>query len=341
MRRSLLCIGVVLAAALTAAAQPADWDTVDIIKHSTYQSVDVNGFSTYDDTFPVRLRGVVLNNPEDWLSTAYQNPPVFLGAQWEIFVQAVNLDTTAYDPDPGSTFDDFGGTATFMAQNYLAVGGTDSYDATAWQQELDRVNHAGGIPGTDPMIRAGDLIEVRARGGLDFGGKKNVNEEHRTETSKDFEIVLLEKGFGLPTPASVTISDLKDSGDGFIFDPTRQAGAEHYQASLVTLTGVEIVDPAGWGSDANLTVTDASGRTIPIYLGLNSSFDGVAAPVGPLDITGIINQVDVGPGPQTEGYSLLVMNADDIVQVPEPGVAIMLGLVGLLLAGRRREARRV
>jgi hypothetical protein len=331
-----------------------DWPNEPIIKHSTYQAVNGDGTSAYAGGFPIRLRGVLLNNPEDWLDATFQPTPgsgnFNLGAEWEVFVQAVDLDGTAYDPEPGSAFDDFGGTAAYMAQNYAGLPWVPglTYSQTQWTTELDRLNYAGGTPGSDPAIRAGDLVEIRARGGLNFQGKRNVNEEHDTAAGLDFEIVLLEQGFGRPAVQPLTLDTFKDSSDQYLFDPTRQTGGERYQATWVELQNVMIVDSTGWGSDADLMVTDATGRTLPIHLGMSDSFDTMPAPEGWFNVAGIVNQRDderdthgFAINPNRDGYYLVALEAEDFVIIPEPASLMLMLLAGggVLFAVRRNRNR--
>ncbi|NBC11473.1 MAG: PEP-CTERM sorting domain-containing protein [Planctomycetes bacterium] len=336
-----------------AEVDPVVWSDVPIIKHSTYQAVNDAGQSMYpSDGFPLRLRGVLLNNPEDWLDATFQDPPMGPGGQWEVFVQAVNLDDTRHDPYDDSTFNDFGGTAAWMGQNYAFLPGKPDhffYDEAQWAAELTRLNSAGGTAGSDP-IRAGDLIELRARGGKNFQGKMNVNEQHDTDHDRmdnwdglgtpgdgenhDFEIVLLEQGFGRPAAQPLTLDTFKDSSDQYIFDADRETGGERYQSTWVELQNVKLVDdPDDWGSDADLTLTDATGRTLPIHLGMNDSFDTALAPDGWFNVSGIINQ----GGSDTGGYYLLALDAGDFV--PEPASLVLLVGGGVLIGIRRNRGR--
>ena len=297
----------VLVAAMSAAAQ--DWETVSLIQHNAYQAVNGDGSSAYNGTFPIRLRGVLLNNPEDWLDpTAAYDPgytPWFLGGEWEIFVQAVDMPDQTYDDG------DLSGTACWMGQNYGNVPWHGdpiwSYTDAEWEAELERLNYPDG-PGSDP-IRKGDLLEIRVRGGLNYQGKMNVNEQHNNDPAYDFEIVRIQQGYGLPAPAVITLSDLKDASDEFIFDATRQTGGERHQASLVRILDVELVDGSGWGTDADLQLTDATGRTLDIHLGLSQSFNETTAPTGVVDVVGFLNQASLDG---TDGYYLMVMNAGDV-----------------------------
>jgi hypothetical protein len=194
-----------------------------------------------------------------------------------------------------------------------------SYTNDEWLGEMERVNYPEG-PGTDP-VRAGDLIEIRARAGLNYAGKMNVNEQHENDrdpdtgllgNAHDFEIVILERGHGLPAPAALSLSDLLEEvpgGFAFVWDPARQIGGEHYQAARVMLRAVKLVDPTGWGPDADLRVVDATGREMDLRLGRNPSFANVPAPAAPLSVTGVLNQESQsGIG----GYYLIALHADDI-----------------------------
>ncbi|MBS3822175.1 MAG: hypothetical protein KGY81_10480, partial [Phycisphaerae bacterium] len=182
VRSTALCALIVLAIVGPAVAQ--DWTTVPYIKHSTYQAVNADGSSAYGETFPVKFVGVVLNDTEDWLDpTAAYDPGVNLwemGGEAEFYVQAVNLDATAYDPFPTAPFADLGGTACWMGQNYgNHIKNQDpawNYTDSEWYAELDRLGcWRPGTPLTDSdLVRAGDLVEIRARGGLAYKGKMNV-----------------------------------------------------------------------------------------------------------------------------------------------------------------------
>ena len=330
-RRAIVCGVFILVGVSSAFSQT--WDTVNIIKHSTYQEINTDGSSSYNGGFPIRLRGVVLNNNEDWLDpTAAYDSGVHLwnlGGQAEIYVQAMNLDGTAWDTDGSEAFDDFGGTSCWMGQNYGNIGyrSDPSYNYTdsAWYSELDRLHlwHPGSTEST--LVRTGDLVEVRARGGLSYQGKMNVNEQHSNKPDKDFEIVILDKNFGLPAPADITLSSLKDSNDNFLFDstaPTREFGGELYQATLVNLEDVWTTQSYSWGTNSDIEVTDGI-RTLTLHLGLNDSFDGSELmEVGShFNAEGILDQKDFsGKG----GYRLLVMNASDITPVPEPSILLLM-----------------
>jgi hypothetical protein len=133
----------------------------------------------------------------------------------------------------------------------------------------------------------------------------------------DFEVEILEKGYGLPQPLPLALDALKDAADQAIFDPTRETGGEHYQGSLVQLQGV-VFDALSAGdplaSDTTLTVVDNSGRSLKVYLGLDENFDSALVPEGPLNLIGVLDQNSTS-GPDL--YRLLVMNAEDIQVVSQ------------------------
>jgi hypothetical protein len=310
-----MLLAAVPAARLAVRAADPDWPTVQMIEHRVFQAVNPDGSSAYTNGFPARLTGILLNNPEDWLDpTPNYTPqyvPWFLGGEWEIFVQAVALP-------------DFGGTACWMGQNYgnLPWLGDPFYSYTdeEWLAEMQRINYPEG-PGSDP-IRAGDLLEVRARAGLPYAGKMNVNEQHNNDrdpvtgllgNAHDFEFVILQRGYGLPAPAAITLSDLLEEVGGgfqFIWDPTRQTGGERYQSTRVLLKRVRIDSPTNWGPNAELELIDQTGRRLTLQLGRNPSFGDVPAPTATLNVVGILNQESAsGQG----GYYLLALHVDDVV----------------------------
>ena len=148
---------------LATIAQATDWAAAALIQHKDYQAVNGNGTSAYPaSSFPIRLRGVVLNNNEDWLDptsnycTVAGYPWIRLGGQAEFYIQAVNLDGTAWDPDTSAAFNDFGGTSSWMGQNYgntMHYSATDyatlslpfNYTDSEWDSELDRLKLTGLI----------------------------------------------------------------------------------------------------------------------------------------------------------------------------------------------------
>ena len=317
---------MVVGCAAGPAAADVDWANIPLKLHSEYQAVNASGGSVHSG-FPVRLRGVILNNPEDWLNPAansFFDPGSWLmGGEWEIFVQAV---------DPG----DFGGTAAWIGQNYgnSYRGDADfSYTNEQWLAEVARLDYAGEDPATAPRIRAGDYIEIRARAGLNYQGKMNVNEQHDNDPGKDFDVVLLERGLGLPAPAVLSLADLKDDANSFIFDPTRATGGELHQATRVQIDDVRFTADslAGFGPNRDLMLEDLTGRTLGIHIGLNDSFTTMLPPEGFFSVVGILDQKDpTGRG----GYRLLAMNAADFV-VPEPASMLWAGAGVLLLVHRR------
>ncbi len=309
-----LCLGILA----VGHADAQDWSSVQIINHNVYQAVKPNGSSDYTAGFPLVLRGVVLNNNLAWLNAAPAFTATytagFLGGQAEFFVQSVNLDGTPWDPDPLSPYSDFGGTAVWIGQNYGNLPWINdhpgkSYTNAQWLAELDRLGY-NYVGRTTPAVQPGDLIEVRARVGLNFAGKRNINEAHNNAPINDFEIVVLQQGFGLPTAAPIALADLKTTANEFIWDASRQTGGEFYQMTRAELRNVRLAEGQSWGRNTWTNVIDPTGRTLSIYLGLNDSFLTSVAPDGLFDVSGIIDQnASTGQG----GYRLLVMNAADVM----------------------------
>lgn len=289
-----------------------DWDAIPFFTlHRDVQAVDANGVRTFPtNVFPVKLLGILLNNPEDMLDSTPFSPnpiPFNLGASWQVFVQAVDAN-------------DFGGTAVFMGQHYGNVppnlifnpGPTPdpsrSYTDAAWQAEMDRVNHDRL---TGHRFRAGDLVEIHGQGALFFGGKTNINEEHFIECDLDFELELITAGVGLPAPAPLRLADIwNPQTNAVIFDPTRLTGGERYQGTLVKLLGVRYVDNGSvWAPGNRVTVADGEGRQFSLRLGLNPGFASLAPPPTQFNVVGIFNQEAGGPqGPATSGYEVWAMD---------------------------------
>jgi len=332
--RSLAIVATVLTASVGLA--DVDWPSLPYTPISTYEAVTADGSSAYDDGFPVRMIGVVLNNTEDWLDPtadsffdASRYPTYNMGGEAEIVVQAVDYNGI----NPG----DFGGVFCWMGQNYGNTFRQDpaySYSDAEWTAELGRLGLYGGDGVSDP-IRAGTLVEIRARVGLNYKGKMNVNEAHDNSPANDFEIVVLDRNYGLPAPAALSLSDLKNADDSFIFDAARLSGGERYQATRVELQDVWVGSAVDWTSDSDITVTDGV-RTFNVYLGLNASFDGAElfAPGEHFNVAGILDQ---SSATGMDGYQLLALNAADFSAVPEPAAMTMLALGGVA-AMRRRPA---
>ncbi|MCK4342380.1 MAG: hypothetical protein KAY37_11735 [Phycisphaerae bacterium] len=290
----------------TAWADEPDWETMPYTTHAAYQAVDADGFGTFPTTDPIKMRGVIINKPEEMLDGT-PSAPAFLGGQWQIYVQT---------GDEG----DFGGTACWMGQlygNLPWVPPDQSYTDEEWLAELDRLNHD---PASGHEFRPGDLVELRARApGLHYAGKSNINEQHSKNPTLDFDVLLLEADYGLPTPMLLSLSHLKDVNDEFIFDPTRATGCEHYQSTLVRLNNVTFIDTADWGPEADLELTDGL-LTFPVRLGLGAGFTDYGPPSGAFDIIAILDQEDDNDADgYKHGYRLWVLNytGNDCI-LPEP-----------------------
>jgi len=282
----------------TVVAQEPDWPTLPVTPHADLQAVNGIGFGTFPLNDPIRVQGILLNRPQDMLDPTAA-APAYMGGTWQVFLQA---------EDTG----DFGGTAIWMGQYIGRMGAGHpefSYTDAEWVSELNRITNDDG---TGRRMRPGDGVEGRARAtGLFFRGKTNINEQHIKAPEQDFDVVLLDPAVGLPAPTTITLSAVKDAADEFLFDPTRQTGAERYQGSLVEVTGVSLVDSAGWGPGASLTLTDGAGRTLPLLLGRSRGFMEHPAPAGPFSIVGIFDQEDTTDSDGwTAGYRLWVMGFD-------------------------------
>ncbi len=277
---------VILSLDVIAKAQP----TVARVTHSQFQAVNDSGEQTYTATDKVILEGILLHNPADMLDPTPDDTITELyniGGQWQIFFQGEG--------------DDHAGTAVWMGQLYnnlpwIPLDG--GYTNEEFIAELSRINAAQFCPG--------DRIRVTGYF-LSYNGKLNINEQHKKNPDHDFTIELLERGVGVPRPEVVTLDELKDDNDNFIFDPNRLTGCEYYQARLIKIEDVWFVDPNDWGPNATLTITDGV-KTFPVKLGRgNGIYAGSYNLSEPFDIIGIMDQES---SDLTSGYHLWVMNYD-------------------------------
>jgi hypothetical protein len=275
----LFCIGTVKADA-----------TVAEVTHAEFQAVDATGEHTYNDTQKVVLEGILLHNPADMLDPTADDTiteTYNLGGQWQFFFQGEG--------------DDHAGTAVYMAQLYNNlpwVAPDGGYTNQEFVEELNRLNAAQFSPG--------DRIRVTGYY-LSYKGKLNINEQHSNNPDHDFTIELVERAVGLPRPELVTLDELKDDNNEFIFDPSRQFGCEYYQARLIKIEGVSFADANDWAPNGEIIITNGT-KTFPVKLGRgNGLYPGSNNLNDTFDIIGILDQESTD---LTGGYRLYVMNYD-------------------------------
>jgi hypothetical protein len=264
--------------------------TVAKLTHSEFQAVDAAGEQMYNASEKVILEGILLHNPADMLDPTPDDTieqMYNLGGTWQIFFQGEG--------------DDHAGTAVFLGQLYNNlpwVAPDGGYSDEQFGAELSRLNAA--------QWSVGDRISVTGYF-LSYKGKLNINEQHNNNPDHDFTIELVEQGIGLPRPEVVSLDELKDDSDDFIFDPDRQKGCEYYQARLIKIEGVSFVNADDWGPNAELVITDGI-KTFPVKLGRgNGIYIGSNNLTEPFDIIGIMDQES---SDLTGGYRLYVMNYD-------------------------------
>lgn len=278
-------------------------DTVEQVTHKDFQAVNADGTAAYTsaDSDWVILEGIVLNKPEEYLDpTPAYSPLGPIGGQWQIFIQA---------DDPC----DYGGTAVWLGQNYGMIKQDPGYSYTdpCFAAELCRINHD---PNTGYVFTPGDRVRVTGKF-LFYRGKNNINEQHSNDPANDFDIRLITPAFGLPQPELITLADLKNGSDDFIFDPGRQSGCEHYQGRLIRINGISFVDPGNWGPGGELLITDGT-RTFPVKLGIGRGISaGSNNLAATFDIIGILDQEGGSfsggwVGPFDNGYRIVVLNYD-------------------------------
>ena len=256
------------------------------------QSVDENGDGNCPDLYTsnkVSIEGIILNDSSYMLdATPNQDALHGPGAMWQIYIQGQG--------------DDHAGTAVWMGQCYdNLLGGSGTYTNQQWLAELYRLNHD---PNSGYEFAPGD--KVRVTGLLKFhNGKTNITERHDTDPDNDITIELLEPAAGLPEPEIITLNDVIDDSNNFIFDPNRNYGCEYYQAMRVRINDVTIVDSNLWAPNAEMQITDGQ-KTFPLKLGIGEGFSRYNCPAGQIDVIGIFDQ----EGSSTGDYRIWVMNYD-------------------------------
>ena len=306
MRVSVYCsiVAVLLAVGFV---RPASAQTET---HTNLQAVNSMGVSTNALTYPLTVRGVLLNDPEEMLDFTWDSGAEAggrMGAQWQVFFQAVATN-------------DRGGTACWMGQNYNSMGAWipagNFYTEAAWSGEMYRVNYDTN---TAHHFRKGDLVEVTANKTLFYGGKRNINESHRVTAANDFSIALVQAGYGLPDPEVIALTNLVSEGTNQIFDAARQSGDEYYQGVRVRIEGIRLATnyygAVGWGKtnwgDRLCTVTDGAGRYFTLRMPLT---DLGPAPEDWFSAVGIINQESGSGSDGTFGYELFVQEIGPILR---------------------------
>ena len=275
---------------LGASVKGDDEPTVAEVTHQQLQAVDEDGVGTYSATDKVIITGIVLNNPEEMLDPTPASG--YSGGQWQIYIQG--------------EANDHAGTAVYMGQYYAKMGGSGNYTDEELLSEFCRLNHD---PNTGYTFAAGD--RVRITGWYKFyKGKINVNEQHNTDPFYDLDIELVKPAVGLPQPETIILNMVKDGNNQYIFDQTRLTGCEYYQARLVRVDDVNIVDPNNWGPNKTITIRDKTGRTFPVLLGIGDGFSRYACPTGQIDVIAIFDQESSGYTVCKDGYRLWVTNYD-------------------------------
>jgi len=263
----------------------------DTYTHTQIQSVDEDGYGTHPDldtSNKVTVEGIILNRP-DFMSDATPDEGASdVGAMWQIYIQGEG--------------DDHAATAVWMGQCYDNVWGSGTYTNQEWLDEIYRVSHN---PSTGYEFAPGD--RVRVTGLLKFyGGKTNINERHNTDPANDLTIELVEAAVGLPQLEVITLDDVKDDSNDFIFDSNREFGCEYYQGRLVKIKDVNFVDASSWGPGAEMEITDGN-KTFPLKLGIGSGFRaGSNNLTEPFDVVGIFDQ----EGGLKDNYRIWVLNYD-------------------------------
>ncbi len=277
-------------ALILAASVRSNGQTVAEVTHWQLQAVDEYGVGTYEATDKVIITGIVLNNPEEMLNPTPGTG--YMGGEWQIYIQGEG--------------DDHAGTAVWYGQYYAKVGGSGNYTDEELLDELCRINRD---PDTGYIFAAGDRVKVTGWYKF-YKGKINVNEKHQVEPMFDFEVELVEPAAGLPHPELIALDMVKDGSDQYIFDQTRLTSCEYYQARLVRVNDVNIIDPENWEPDGTVTITDANGLTFSVKLGIGDGFTRYVCPTGQIDVIAIFDQESSGYMDCRDGYRLWVTDYD-------------------------------
>jgi hypothetical protein len=285
----IMVLATILAITLVAPVK-GDEPTIAEVTHWELQAVDEDGVGTYDATDKVIITGIVLNNPEQMLNPTPGTG--FMGGQWQIYIQGEGADHA--------------GTAVWYGQYYAKVGGSGNYTDKELLDEMCRINRD---PNTSYIFAAGDRVKVTGWYKF-YKGKININEKHQVEPMFDFEVELVEPAAGLPQPELITLDMVKDSNDQYIFDQTRLTGCEYYQARLVRVDDVNIVDANDWAPDGTITIMDETGRTFPVKLGIGDGFTRYDCPTGRIDVIAILDQESSEITVCKDGYRLWVTDYD-------------------------------
>jgi len=264
-RRCLTALSVTLVLGLTAAPAAALDEIWDI------EAVNAAGEGIHPDlqtTNTVTFQGIVLNDPDAMLDTAFQ---------WQMYVQALPTNPAPYNQ---------GGIALYANAWYMPPINTWPRYATDFSP--------------------GDVVEVTGLLGF-YNGKTNLNERHNpldAFTVTKIGSGPLPDPQVIPSIADCNTFDPADhDGDGL---PDRTTGGERWQGQWCRLEGIRLVDPAaGWASGTAVAITDGSGGTLDMFCGYRGNFDTAAAPQGLFNLTAIFDQEDAnGDADYHDGYRM-------------------------------------
>jgi len=136
---------------------------------------------------------------------------------------------------------------------------------------------------TDADVSIGDEVVIQGVVGFYRGLTEIIN-------STEVEVV------GSPGAPPPELTDLA----------TINVYPEDWEARLITLQFVELVDPENWpaeGSSYNLTITQG-GETLTMRVDSDTDIDGSPAPTEPFHVTGVVCQYD-SSSPYWSGYQIM------------------------------------
>ncbi len=162
------------------------------------------------------------------------------------------------------------------------------------------------------VVRNGDLADDVRDGGIDPnpGDRIQVSGELGAfsgllQISSNVQYTVDQTGVGLPSPQSVSVSDLLNGG------------GEDYESELITISGLT-VDGGGdsnFQGGKNYDATDSSGDTVTLRISDNSFYVGEPIPGGSVTFEGVLSQFNGGFGgarEPDEGYQTLPLIDGDL-----------------------------
>jgi hypothetical protein len=200
----------------------------------------------------------------------------------------------------------------------------------------------GSFSGVNNQVQVQDTtagITVFRSGGIGLGYHYNLGDSVTvtgqiaqfnglTEISNATLVTTYSSGnFGLLTPLVLTCKQVRDSTFN-LNNFTEPNESRLIRINNVTVTGGTWPSVCA-GANTNLTITDASGASITLFIDKDGTACGSSNPSGPFDVIGILNQFK-SAAPFIGGYEIDVRGAGDILPLtPGPNFVGVPGAVNV------------